>query len=161
MYILMIGGKQNSLPFSQILSPPPPYPLSLRSAMTNCLSTAGGLAVKFSHLTPLSAPRFPTSVVRCSVSSPEKRAKAAKGRGRKKKGTSTGEENSSVSSAERDLRLVFMDELMLRARARDAVGVSDVIYDMVAAGLSPGPRSFHGLVVAYALGGDQEGAVSS
>lgn len=48
---------------------------------------------------------------------------------------------------------------MERARNRDTSGVSEVIYDMIAAGLSPGPRSFHGLVVAHALNGDEHGAV--
>jgi hypothetical protein len=54
-----------------------------------------------------------------------------------------------------------MDELMERARNRDTSGVSEVIYDMIAAGLSPGPRSFHGLVVAHALNGDEQGAMHS
>ena len=48
---------------------------------------------------------------------------------------------------------------MDRARNHDPLGVSDVIYDMVAAGLSPGPRSFHGLVVSHVLNADAEGAV--
>lgn len=47
------------------------------------------------------------------------------------------------------------------ARRRDVAGVSEVIYDMVAAGLSPGPRSFHGLVVSHVLNGDDEGAMQS
>ncbi|XP_020540394.1 uncharacterized protein LOC105647778 isoform X2 [Jatropha curcas] len=67
----------------------------------------------------------------------------------------------AVSAAEKNLRFSFMEELMERARNRDSVGVSDVIYDMVAAGLSPGPRSFHGLIVAHALNGDVEGAMQS
>uniref|UniRef100_A0A2P2KG09 Pentatricopeptide repeat-containing protein n=1 Tax=Rhizophora mucronata TaxID=61149 RepID=A0A2P2KG09_RHIMU len=54
-----------------------------------------------------------------------------------------------------------MEELMERARNRNASGVLDVIYDMIAAGLSPGPRSFHGLVVAHSLNGDHEGAMQS
>lgn len=60
---------------------------------------------------------------------------------------------------EKGLRFAFMEELMERARNRDSSGVADVIYDMVAAGLSPGPRSFHGLVVSHTLSGDEEGAV--
>lgn len=48
---------------------------------------------------------------------------------------------------------------MIRARKRDAIGVSDVIYDMIVAGLTPGPRSYHGLVVAHVLNSDVEGAV--
>jgi len=48
---------------------------------------------------------------------------------------------------------------MDRARHRDSNGVSEVIYDMIAAGLSPGPRSFHGLVVSHALNGHEEAAV--
>ncbi|RZS05165.1 hypothetical protein BHM03_00035648, partial [Ensete ventricosum] len=65
----------------------------------------------------------------------------------------------SVSTMEKGLRFAFMEELMWRARSRDPAGVADAIYDMVAAGLSPGPRSFHGLVVSHTLSGDEEGAV--
>jgi hypothetical protein len=61
---------------------------------------------------------------------------------------------------EKGLRLAFLEQLAERARAADAAGVADTIYDMVAAGLSPGPRSFHGLVAAHVLAGDAEGAVS-
>lgn len=48
---------------------------------------------------------------------------------------------------------------MERARNGNVSGVSDVIYDMIAAGLTPGPRSFHGLVVSHVLNRDEEGAV--
>ncbi|KAI4311029.1 hypothetical protein MLD38_035966 [Melastoma candidum] len=68
---------------------------------------------------------------------------------------------SSASAAEKSLRLVFMEELMTRARDGDVSGVSEVVYDMIAAGLTPGPRSFHGMVVASALAGDVEGAMNS
>lgn len=54
---------------------------------------------------------------------------------------------------------MFMEELMERARKADVSGVSDVIYDMVAAGLTPGPRSFHGLLVSNVLNGDVQGAM--
>ncbi|XP_073129818.1 uncharacterized protein [Henckelia pumila] len=67
--------------------------------------------------------------------------------------------NFTPSSAEKLLRLVFMEELMERARNADVSGVSDVIYDMIAAGLTPGPRSFHGLVVSHVLKRDEEGAM--
>lgn len=50
---------------------------------------------------------------------------------------------------------------MDRARDGDASAVSDVIYDMIAAGLSPGPRSFHGLIVSQCLSGDIEGSMQS
>lgn len=50
---------------------------------------------------------------------------------------------------------------MERARNRDSLGVSQVIYDMIAAGLNPGPRSFHGLIVSHALNADQQGAMQS
>ncbi|KAI4369468.1 hypothetical protein MLD38_017905 [Melastoma candidum] len=50
----------------------------------------------------------------------------------------------SASEAEKSLRLAFMEELMTRARDGDVSGVSDVVYDMIAAGMTPGPRSFHG-----------------
>lgn len=66
---------------------------------------------------------------------------------------------AAASAAEKALRLAFMEELMTRARSGDVAGVSEIIYDMIAAGLSPGPRSFHGLVVSHVLNGDAEGAV--
>ncbi|PIN09022.1 hypothetical protein CDL12_18397 [Handroanthus impetiginosus] len=72
-------------------------------------------------------------------------------------GSGTG--TYTPSSAEKLLRLVFMEELMARARDGSVSGVSDVIYDMIAAGLTPGPRSFHGLVVAHVLNRDEEGAM--
>jgi hypothetical protein len=67
---------------------------------------------------------------------------------------------ATAGAVEKGLRLAFLEQLAQRARAADAAGVADTIYDMVAAGLSPGPRSFHGLVVAHVLAGDAEGAVS-
>jgi hypothetical protein len=71
-----------------------------------------------------------------------------------------GDRSAAAGAVEKGLRLAFLEQLAQRARAADAVGVADTIYDMVAAGLSPGPRSFHGLVVAHVLAGDAEGAVS-
>ncbi|KAL8170806.1 hypothetical protein V2J09_022610 [Rumex salicifolius] len=90
-----------------------------------------------------------------AVSAPPER-KARRKRQQKEDGPA-----SSASAAEKGLRLSFMEELMLRARDRDADGVSDVIYDMVAAGLTPGPRSYHGLVFANVLSGNVEGAMQS
>ncbi|CAI8585515.1 unnamed protein product [Vicia faba] len=65
------------------------------------------------------------------------------------------------TSLETSLRFSFMEELMNHARNRNSTGVSQVMYDMIAAGLSPGPRSFHGLVVSYALNGDEQAAMDS
>ncbi|XP_061342614.1 uncharacterized protein LOC133288811 isoform X1 [Gastrolobium bilobum] len=90
-------------------------------------------------------------VVRAAVSSPEKRT-------RKKKQSSKDDDHRAL---ENGLRFSFMEELMDRARNRDSAGVSEVIYDMIAAGLSPGPRSFHGLVVSHALNGDEQAAMDS
>ncbi|KAL3820139.1 hypothetical protein ACJIZ3_006044 [Penstemon smallii] len=73
--------------------------------------------------------------------------------------SSDADGNFTPSSAEKLLRLVFMEELMVQARNGSVSGVSDVIYDMIAAGLNPGPRSFHGLVVSHVLNRDQEGAM--
>ncbi|CAO2827486.1 unnamed protein product [Amaranthus hypochondriacus] len=103
----------------------------------------------------LSPPLRPlNSVIVSAVISPERKSR----RRRQPKGENT----SAVSSAiEKGLRLVFMEELMIRARKRDAIRVSDVIYDMIVAGLTPGPRSYHGLVVAYVLNSDVEGAMQS
>lgn len=65
------------------------------------------------------------------------------------------------TALENGLRFSFMEELMNRARNRDSAAVSELIYDMIAAGLNPGPRSFHGLVVSYALNGDEQAAVTT
>ncbi|GKV07163.1 hypothetical protein SLEP1_g18964 [Rubroshorea leprosula] len=107
---------------------------------------------------PLSRP--PKAVVRAAISSPRRKQSPR----RKKRQPQTNDDgalssNGAVSALEKSLRFTFMEELMEKARSRDAVGVSYVIYDMVAAGLTPGPRSFHGLVVAHALNGDVEGAM--
>jgi hypothetical protein len=96
---------------------------------------------KLNRLTPRTGP------VRAALSSPEKRT-------RKKK-----QVKDDDTLLENSLRFSFMEELMNRARNRDSTGVSQVMYDMIAAGLSPGPRSFHGLVVSYALNGDEQAAV--
>ncbi|KAE8009899.1 hypothetical protein FH972_006305 [Carpinus fangiana] len=107
----------------------------------------------------LSLPRPVVVVVRSSaVSAPAKRTKT-----RRRKQQSKDDESLSpvLSAAEKSLRFTFMEELMERARKRDSVGVSHVIYDMVAAGLTPGPRSFHGLIVSHALNADLQGAMQS
>ncbi|CAL5208361.1 unnamed protein product [Lathyrus oleraceus] len=93
------------------------------------------------------APR--TAPVRAAVTSPEKRT-------RKKK-----QPKDDDNSLETSLRFSFMEELMNQARNRNSTGVSQVMYDMIAAGLSLGPRSFHGLVVSYALNGDEQAAMDS
>lgn len=96
---------------------------------------------KLNRLTPRTGP------VRAALSSPEKRT-------RKKK-----QVKDDDTLLENSLRFSFMEELMNRSRNRDSTGVSQVMYDMIAAGLSPGPRSFHGLVVSYALNGNEQAAV--
>ncbi|XP_058770634.1 uncharacterized protein LOC131644214 [Vicia villosa] len=101
---------------------------------------------------PFKLNRFPprTAPVRAAaVTSSEKRS-------RKKK-----QPKDDDTSLETSLRFSFMEELMNQARNRDSTGVSQVMYDMIAAGLSPGPRSFHGLVVSYALNGDEQAAMDS
>ncbi|KAF5192040.1 plastid transcriptionally active [Thalictrum thalictroides] len=101
--------------------------------------------------------RFNNGAVVSAVATPEKKT-------RKKKQTKESDPSSSstsISTQEKGLRFAFMEELMLRARNRDVFGVSDVIYDMIAAGLSPGPRSFHGLIVSHTLNDDIEGAMQS
>ncbi|XP_038879291.1 uncharacterized protein LOC120071230 [Benincasa hispida] len=96
--------------------------------------------------------------IRSVLSAPDKR-------GRKKRQARQQQQLHSKdhdsTALEKSLRFTFMEELMDRARNHDPLGVSDVIYDMVAAGLSPGPRSFHGLVVSHVLNGDTEGAMQS
>lgn len=93
--------------------------------------------------------------IRSVLSAPEKRGKKK----RQSRQQQFHPKDDDSTALEKALRFTFMEELMDRARNRDPLGVSDVIYDMLAAGLNPGPRSFHGLVVSHALNGDTEGAV--
>ncbi|MCO5587527.1 hypothetical protein L7F22_041477 [Adiantum nelumboides] len=63
------------------------------------------------------------------------------------------------SCAENDLRFLFLENLMVKAREGDPEGAEETFADMVAVGLNPGPRCFHGLVVSYSRSGDAEGAI--
>lgn len=146
------------------MSLPPHHPFS--SKVYKSMAFPLSLSRNFPHASPLSHSKPRASPVLFAVSTPERK-------GRRKKQSSKDDESSSsssssfsssssatVSTAEKGLRFTFMEELVERARKRDSAGVTDVIYDMVAAGLSPGPRSFHGLIVSQTLSGDEEGAVS-
>lgn len=123
--------------------------------------------VAFKFKTSISLP-FSNSrrniIVSASISSSPKRRRKKKQQQRQES-AGVGENGSELAQlsaalgAEKVLRLVFMEELMERARNADAAGVSEVIYDMIAAGLNPGPRSFHGFVVSNVLSRDEEGAV--
>ncbi|XP_022719009.1 uncharacterized protein LOC111277106 isoform X2 [Durio zibethinus] len=128
------------------------------------------MSLLFSHtLLPSALPlsRHRNAVVYYAAASTTKR-KPSPRRKKRQSQERKDEENATLSSPnavmsalEKSLRLTFMEELMLKARSRDTSGVSDVIYDMIAAGLTPGPRSFHGLVVAHVLNGDVEGAMQA
>ncbi|KAL6839350.1 hypothetical protein ACP4OV_030847 [Aristida adscensionis] len=108
------------------------------------------------------AARFP----RASPSASRTRASALAERRRTRRrrqpdGGGGGDRSAAAGAVEKGLRLAFLEQLAERARSADAAGVADTIYDMVAAGLSPGPRSFHGLVAAHVLADDAEGAMQS
>ncbi|XWS57790.1 hypothetical protein CRYUN_Cryun09bG0203500 [Craigia yunnanensis] len=127
------------------------------------------MSLLFSHtllpsIPPLS--RHRNAVVYAAVSTPKRkpsprRKKRQPQKNKDEENATLSYPNGPVSALEKSLRLTFMEELMQKARSRDTVGVSDVIYDMIAAGLTPGPRSFHGLVVAHVLNGDVEGAMQA
>lgn len=102
--------------------------------------------------------KFPNSISRPSRKVVVLASAAVKTR-RKRQQNKEDDSGASASASEKGLRLVFMEELMGRVRNRDVAGVSEVIYDMIAAGLSPGPRSFHGLIVSHVLNADDEGAM--
>ncbi|KAL2642218.1 hypothetical protein R1flu_009805 [Riccia fluitans] len=69
---------------------------------------------------------------------------------------------SSVSvGEEKDLRLMFLESIMRRARSGDVDGVEEALAELEIAGIKAGPRSYHGLVVAYTLARDSEGAVQA
>ncbi|XP_058216303.1 uncharacterized protein LOC131327259 [Rhododendron vialii] len=142
--------------------------------MSNFLTTSSHSPLKLPYLSPplssttfplLPSPRNAVAVFAlAAVSSPARRTSRSRSRRRQKPGKDDDGDAAAammaaVSSAEKGLRLVFMEELMERARNRDVHGVSQVIYDMTAAGLTPGPRSFHGLVVSNVLVGDDDGAM--
>jgi len=104
--------------------------------------------------------RFPRScacAVRASALAERRRTRCRRA---PEGGGAGGDRSAAAGAVEKGLRLAFLEQLAERARAADAAGVADTIYDMVAAGLSPGPRSFHGLVAAHVLAGNAEGAVS-
>lgn len=121
------------------------------------------MSLLFPHTPLLFKPHFLPSrnavVYAAATSASEKKSRRKKQQKQKQQNDDDSGLGVVVSTEEKGLRFAFMEELMDRARNRDAVGVSDVIYDMVAAGLSPGPRTFHGLIVAHALNADVEGAV--
>ncbi|KAJ0079046.1 hypothetical protein Patl1_23070 [Pistacia atlantica] len=100
-------------------------------------------------------------LVRAATSAPPQ--KKTRRRRQQKRGDDSSSSSNyvAVSAAEQGLRFIFMEELMQHARNRDMEKVNNVIYDMIAAGLSPGPRSFHGLVVVHVLNGDDQGAMQS
>ncbi|KAJ1693952.1 hypothetical protein LUZ63_010650 [Rhynchospora breviuscula] len=122
---------------------------------------------------PLSPPLFSTRTSRLTIVSAITSEKKSRRKKKQKPQPDSDDEQpsssstpsyqsiSALSAAEKGLRFAFMEELMERARNRDSAGVADAIYDMVAAGLSPGPRTFHGLVVSHSLNGDIEGAMRS
>ncbi|PSR92797.1 Pentatricopeptide repeat-containing protein [Actinidia chinensis var. chinensis] len=127
--------------------------------MANLL-TSSHLPLKFSYPFPSSTFATPRNVVALAVSSPERKTRRRRRQKQPTKDTDAAAVMmAAVSTVERGLRLAFMEELMGRARDRDVAGVSEVIYDMIAAGISPGPRSFHGLIVSHVLTGDVEGAM--
>lgn len=66
----------------------------------------------------------------------------------------------SSGQEEIDLRFMFLEAIMERARKSDVEGVEEAMSGMSLAGLAAGPRAYHGLVVSYARSGDSEGAVS-
>ncbi|KAK4596697.1 hypothetical protein RGQ29_014647 [Quercus rubra] len=135
---------------------------------THFLSTHTSLLSKPSPLLSPLLPK-PLLIVRSSaVSSPEKRKKTRRrkpqhqlSRGDDSSSSSSTFALASASAAEKSLRFIFMEELMERARDRDSLAVSQVIYDMIAAGLTPGPRSFHALIVSHTLNADHEAAMQS
>lgn len=68
-------------------------------------------------------------------------------------------EKGSSKGDEKDLRFMFLEAIMERARNNDVEGVEEAMSEMAIAGLQAGPRAYHGLVVAYTRAGDPEGAV--
>ncbi|KAE9589658.1 putative transcription regulator SAP family [Lupinus albus] len=120
---------------------------SLTSLYTTHTFTSAPISFKSNRFF---SPRTTVIVSAAAVSSPEKRT-------RKKKQLSKDDD----SSLENNLRYTFMENLMDRARNRDSAAVTALIYDMIAAGLSPGPRSFHALVVSHVLNGDEQAAMDS
>ncbi|XP_057835918.2 uncharacterized protein LOC131046250 isoform X2 [Cryptomeria japonica] len=64
-----------------------------------------------------------------------------------------------TSNFEAKFRFNLMEELMQCARRGDVKGATDVMNDMISAGLTPGPHSFHGLIVAHVFAADEYGVV--
>ncbi|XP_024542447.1 uncharacterized protein LOC9632763 isoform X1 [Selaginella moellendorffii] len=66
-----------------------------------------------------------------------------------------------MNAEEKELRFYFLESLMENARSGNIDGVEEVMSEMDVVGLKPGPRSFHGLVAAYAQANDVEGALQA
>ena len=62
---------------------------------------------------------------------------------------------------EASLRFMFLESLMNKARSGNVIETEAVLADMAAVGLRPGPRTYHGLIVAYTRSGDADGSVSA
>jgi len=62
---------------------------------------------------------------------------------------------------EKELRFMFLEAIMERARNSDVAGAEEAMSEMQIAGLQAGPRAYHGLIVAYTRAGDTEGGVCS
>ncbi|KAG6555175.1 hypothetical protein Mapa_003214 [Marchantia paleacea] len=62
---------------------------------------------------------------------------------------------------ESDLRLMFLESIMERARTGDVDGVEEALAELEIAGIRAGPRAYHGLIVAYTRAKDTEGAVQA
>jgi hypothetical protein len=60
---------------------------------------------------------------------------------------------------EKELRFMFLEAIMERARNSDVAGAEEAMSEMQIAGLQAGPRAYHGLIVAYTRAGDTEGGV--
>lgn len=72
-----------------------------------------------------------------------------------------GVRQRSSGAEEIDLRFMFLEAIMERARKSDIDGVEEAMTGMALAGLDAGPRAYHGLVVSYARAGDSDGALQA
>ncbi len=76
-------------------------------------------------------------------------------------GKRDGRFSRGVGGEEKELRFMFLEAIMERARNSDVAGAEEAMSEMQIAGLQAGPRAYHGLIVTYTRAGDTEGGVCS
>eukprot|EP00899_Mesostigma_viride_P024182 jgi/Mesvir1/4949/Mv04571-RA.1 len=72
-----------------------------------------------------------------------------------------GREMQRQYEGSKEERRPFLERIVERAKAGDPAGAENALVQMSNAGLRPGPRAYHGVVVAYVRARDPDGALGA